>query len=633
VISASATSMEDAILQYQKTIIKPIIVNLSSLRYNNGIFNRKLSIRTPDLRFNEGYKWAIVGTDHFFVNTTGIGRSLVAGYATTDYGWDGGHKVNGRPGYAWYFGRDGAWSSYAVLAYGDFEKVRDVLDQYGRFQDVSGKIYHELTTSGVAHYDAADATPLYISLAGQYLRHSGDTAFIRSQWTHIRKALEFCYSTDTDQDGLIENTLVGHGWEEGGILFGTHTTFYLASCWAEALHQASYMARYLGILDESRKYATDEGHVLRMLNTDFWNPNQNFFYHGKYKDNTYHPEPDVMAAVSLLYGQVPERSKSDPVLQTLASNEFSTDWGVRIIGDNSQYFKPGSYHQGSVWPLFTGWTSLAEYRCGRPTEGFTHLMDNLLTYHSWAKGFVPEVIHGEIYKPFGVCAHQCWSETMVLEPAIEGMLGLQPDALQNRLTLSPAFPANWDSVEINNIRMGQQLFDISYTSSAEKLNWKIRRSVGIKDNTEIRLNLRLPAGTRVHRVMVNGKEFESEFREDVLGLNLLFSNADMGNTLNVEIYRTGGISALPEVAEPLPGSKSEGYRIISEALSGDQYIILLRGKSGADAAFSLNTANGFSATDKRCTLQSQSGNIYNYSIHFPEADSKYVSVPLSFTIK
>jgi hypothetical protein len=40
--------------------------------------------------------------------------------------------------------------------------------------------------------------------------------------------------------------------------------------------------------------------------------------------------------------------------------------------------RPASYHYGSVWPLFTGWVSMAAYRYGRPHVGYQALMANAL---------------------------------------------------------------------------------------------------------------------------------------------------------------------------------------------------------------------------------------------------------------
>ncbi len=200
--------------------------------------------------------------------TPGIGTSLMAGFGTTARGWNGNQKISGRPGYAWYFGRDGQWSAMAINAYGDFAMVKESLETFIRFQDISGKIYHELSSSGAAHYDAADATPLFIILTAHYLKYSGDSAYIRYRWPEIKKALTFCHSTDSDKDGLIENTNVGHGWIEGGPLFNTHTEFYLAGTWAAALDAAAYLAKHIG-LKEATQYAEDAGKVKNIIDRDF----------------------------------------------------------------------------------------------------------------------------------------------------------------------------------------------------------------------------------------------------------------------------------------------------------------------------------------------------------------------------
>ncbi len=76
---------------------------------------------------------------NFLFSTPGIGSSLVAGYATSDKGWWGGHTVSGRPGYAWYFGRDAVWSAFALLDYGDFDKVKEILKTFNNFKALTAK--------------------------------------------------------------------------------------------------------------------------------------------------------------------------------------------------------------------------------------------------------------------------------------------------------------------------------------------------------------------------------------------------------------------------------------------------------------------------------------------------------------
>jgi glycogen debranching enzyme len=458
VIAATNEGVETTRRFFRDAVINPEKLFVDTYEYYREFLNRSLKITTPDKDFNEGYLWSLLGTDRFFVNTPGIGKALVAGYSTTAKGWNGGHKVNGRPGYAWYFGRDAVWSSFALLDYGDFEKVKSQLQFFNKYQDLNGKIFHELTTSGAVHYDASDATPLYIILAGRYLLHSGDIEFIKETWTNIKKAIDFCFSTDTDKDHLIENTNVGHGWVEGGGLYTAHTEVYLAACWAEALRMASIMAERLMYSEECKMYNDEYVIVKKIINEEFWNEGNKFLSFSKLKDGKFNPEKTVLAAVPVYFDML-DYSKAQNVIDDYAENYFSADWGVRILRDDSPIYNPRGYHTGSVWPLFTGWSALAEFKYGNSLQGFTHMMNNLLVYKNWQLGFIEEVLHGSEYRPSGVCSHQCWSQTMVLQPAIEGMLGLKVDALNNQIILSPRFPADWSFAKIERIRINDSLID------------------------------------------------------------------------------------------------------------------------------------------------------------------------------
>src|SRR5690606_35380252 len=130
-------------------------------------------------------------------------------------------------------------------------------------------------------------TPLYVLLASHYLRASGDLNFISDTWENLEKAINYCYSTDTDGDGLIENTNVGHGWIEGGALYGAHTTFYLAGIWAATLREAAYLARQLGKDDIALKYEKDYLRIKEKVNTKFWNEKSEHFNYGLLHDGSY----------------------------------------------------------------------------------------------------------------------------------------------------------------------------------------------------------------------------------------------------------------------------------------------------------------------------------------------------------
>jgi glycogen debranching enzyme len=130
-----------------------------------------------------------------------------------------------------------------------FDEARIALEFLGVTADVTGKIAHEVTTSGVAHYDAADATPLWLRFVAAYAEWMGDLATVRALWSQVRAAFAFVLSHDRDDDGLPENSGVGHGWVESGPLGGGAVTSYVAAIWIDALRRLAPLAERLGDRD------------------------------------------------------------------------------------------------------------------------------------------------------------------------------------------------------------------------------------------------------------------------------------------------------------------------------------------------------------------------------------------------
>ncbi|MBI4536023.1 MAG: hypothetical protein HY708_07075, partial [Ignavibacteriae bacterium] len=568
---------EVALLDYRTLLSSPRAIYDDLVRHYNSLLETRVTIESPDHEFNSLFKWALVGTDRFVTTTPKLGTALVAGFSTAARGWDGGHKNSGRPGYAWYFGRDSEWSAFAIDDYGDYETVKRQLNFLQKYQDLSGKIFHEIATSGVVHYDAADATPLYVILAAHYLRASGDLTFIRESWQHLNKAMEFLYSTDTDGDGLIENTNVGHGWVEGGKLWPVHTEFYLAGLWAQALYDASYMARYLNKVDLSARYGRDARRVQMALNRDFWNDSTRFFNYGKRKDGSFNPERTVLPAVVMHYGLL-DNDKVRSVLKQFAGNGFTTDWGVRILSMDSPLFDPRGYHYGTVWPLFTGWTALAEYRYGSSTQAFTHVINNLYIKNHWAHGFVEEVMNGSEYKPSGVCPHQCWSETNIIHPAITGMIGWKPDAPTRSATLSPRLPLHWDSLTVNNLRVGKSVLRFAIKREMRRTTYRFV----VVEGSPILVNFtpEIPEGMILGQARVNGREMKTSFDRErgLLAVPIAFT---VNGTTEVKLNHTKGIGMTPLMPRPQPGDSSLGFRFIKSELQGDTYRIEVEGRGGS----------------------------------------------------
>jgi glycogen debranching enzyme len=411
--SGSSLGTREAVSAYRQMMKNPLRQLNRHARYFTSLLSSIPAIDTRDPELESAYRWSVVATDRFFVHTPDIGTSLMAGYATTKAGWDGGHEESGRPGYAWYFGRDAVWTSLALLGYGDHAKVKAVLEFLGRYQDITGKIPHEITTSGHVHYDAADSTPLYVLLMGKYLNASHDRNFGRREFPRVLKAVKYCFSTDTDGDHLIENTNVGHGWVEGGPLFPVHAELYLNACWCAALEEASHMAGSLRKTKEERLWANEAKRIRELINKRFWNPETSFYNFALNADGSVNTAQTILPSVAILFG-LTGSGKAQACLHAYSSEHYSAPWGVRMVPTDYPSYNPKGYHYGSIWPLFTGWTALAEVHQGMRKEALARLTHTLMLYKKFALGYIPEVLSGKHCEPAGVCLHQAWSSALAV---------------------------------------------------------------------------------------------------------------------------------------------------------------------------------------------------------------------------
>ena len=160
-----------------------------------------------------------------------LGTGLLAGFRAAG--------DSERPGFAWFFGRDALWTTLATNAAGDLETSRKALAFLRRYQRADGKIPHEVSQSAsiVPWFDqypyawaSADATPLYVIGHHDYWRATGDRELLQQAWPSVVSAYRFSAATDTDGNGLIENTNVGHGWVEGGALYPAHEECTCRGC-------------------------------------------------------------------------------------------------------------------------------------------------------------------------------------------------------------------------------------------------------------------------------------------------------------------------------------------------------------------------------------------------------------------
>jgi glycogen debranching enzyme len=430
------------------------------------------SLESPDKHLNAAFSWAEVAIDQLRVQTPSVNgdrkeEALTAGFV--------GSGDAARPGFGWFFGRDALWSLYAVNSYGDYNTTRQEIEFLLHRQRADGKIMHEWSQtadlvdwkSTPYEWASSDATELLPMAMDDYMKISGDSAFIQTNWDALERAWKFETSHDS-ADGIYNNSQ-GSGWVESWIPSMPQQEVYLAALDEQASLAFAHLAQSTGHADLAAQAKDRAAKIRGQIEKEYFLPASSFYAFSHNADGTTDDTPTIFPSVAWWDGSY-SLDHPQTMLNRWASSEFSTDWGTRILSDRVSFYDPISYHQGTVWPLFTGWVSVAEYRAGRPLSGYAHLMQNANLTWSQDLGSVTELLSGQFYQVLGrSTAHQLWSSAMVVSPVLRGMFGIEWNAADHSLSVTPHLPAGWDSAMLRHLPLGDSSVDLAFTRRGQDL--------------------------------------------------------------------------------------------------------------------------------------------------------------------
>jgi hypothetical protein len=426
---------------------------------------------------------------------------------------------------------------------------------------------------------------------------------VRESWDSIVKAWRFTAATDTDGNGLVENTKFGHGWVEGGALYPPHEEVYMQGLWIEACHGLGEMAEATGetaLAAEARAWAE---RTRTATEATYWIASRGFYGFAtkrpdekrreaepgpdrerrqarmdELKDARFIDEDTVLPAVPLWWGTLADdRAQSE--IDHLGAAEMAADWGQRILTERSRLYDPLSYHYGSVWPLFTGWAAVGAYRYGRPHVGYQATMANALLTFDNALGYVTELLSGAFDAPFGRSSHhQVWSEAMVVSPVLRGLLGLEARAGGRVLSFAPQIPADWDHVAVRGVAVGDALVDFVLERKRGEQTVTLSRRKGTSP-LRVRVAPSFPLDAVVRSASVDGRPAAAKpsLQGDVQRAEVEL-NATGSHRVVFRLDEGTGVYAAVEAARR--GDRSQGLRILRARAEGGRLQLLIDGRAG-----------------------------------------------------
>lgn len=568
-----------------------------------------VSIETPDETLNEAFRWAVVSIEQLKTKSLPDNETaLVAGYyASAD---------SARPGFGWFFGRDALYTLFAVNGYGNFALSKSELEFLIKRQRDDGKIMHEWSQTAAFidwrqfpyMYAAADATPLFLLAVADYVRSSGDVAFLTAHRDAIEKAWAF-ETGHADANGIYDNRQ-GTGWVEswpGGM---PHQEVYLAFLDQQASGAMGLIEDLLHDSAKAQSARSRADQIAKTIQAQFWDKDKSCYAFSRNADGSLDRTSTVYPALAWWSGKGLSGDNSMPAqtgncLQQLAGHALNTDWGLRDVANDEKIYDGMSYHQGSVWPLFTGWAALAEYRGNQPLAGYQLLMENVNLTKTQDLGAVTELLSGDTFVPFGrSTSHQLWSSAMVITPTLRGLFGIDVDAQTKTITVNPYLPPSWNKVRVNNLPVGGAKADLFISEVGGHQNVQIESAT----DPDIKLASSVPGA----RVISKGVDVPVPF-----------------------------VVVEPVIEAPFPGSRTQAARVLNESYGERRLILTVEGQAGTEARF------GYKVRDKNAKLNVNGAELNverryaawvgateslpTMAVHFPEGEGwKTVTVTLSW---
>jgi glycogen debranching enzyme len=459
----------------------------------------------------------------------------------------------GYPDYPWYFGTDGAYTVFALVAVGQFQTAKDHLrllrEVSRRVNGRTAKVLHEIVTDGSVYYGTKNQpgdineTAEFATAVATVWRWTGDNEVRDENYEFISEGLHYLTEDlDLNKDGWPE----GDGMvEESGM-------------GAEKLDTAVYTIRALNDLAEmaaakgdeaTQKWATDKAcWLLSRFEQDWWMPERELYADSLALNQQVPTNPlAVLSAAPMTKLQQLYWINATPMETDFARGDHANAAFANL--ESSVFTGTNGFYQAGVGGGFNGKGDLeasalpssvmavAEANYGRVDESLRYVLDIARQLDLEQPGALPEQMPspGYVLFPFQplirrAMVMQAWSSYGVLYPLVHYFLGVRPQAPKRLVAVLPQLPSSLPQLSIKDLRIGDKILAVA----AQHQDKLYMTEVTLPASYCLEIGHTLPANAAIESVTLNGKAAAYEVRSTHRG-NEVFAHVFAAGTYRLVI--------------------------------------------------------------------------------------------------
>ncbi len=386
-------------------------------------------------------------------------------------------------------------------------------EKIGNSMFSSGYISRNPNNNKVAHH--YDMNLVFIDQLIRHFNWTGDIDFLKKMWPIIQRHLAWeKRNYDADGDGLYDAYAAiwasdALGYSGGGVIYTSAYNYY-------ANKKAEELAKIIG--EDGSVYSKEAAHIYQAIQEKLWLDKKGTF--AEYKDllgnQLTHDSPGVWSIYHPLDSEVADPFQAYQTLRYVDNEiphipvtaEGLDKKNLQLISTTN--WQPYTWSVNNVALAEILHTSLAYWQGGQNEKAY-QLWESGLT-ESMYLGASPggfeqllfqDAIRGELYRDFADPVG------MAGRTLVEGLFGIQPEALKDTLTIRPGLPQSWETATL-------EIPDVIF--AFEKRNKKDIYHITPRFSKKMNLKLVVKSyQAEIEKVTVNGKEAEWKTTTSTIG--------------------------------------------------------------------------------------------------------------------